>query len=98
MSSSKSHGLLNADNCFPDSYNMWCRHNGKHSTTTHKDVDWNAQIIWQMRMELAFQWEILQEEIPTLFKKLTENLSKELTWLKDDTILRKYLQLQTCIN
>ncbi|KAM0326265.1 hypothetical protein ACHAQA_006862 [Verticillium albo-atrum] len=71
-----------------NSYNTWCRHNGKHSTSTHENVDWNSQIIWKMRMELAFQWDILEEEVPTLFKKLMEDLSKELTWLKDDTILQ----------
>ncbi|KAM0272239.1 hypothetical protein ACHAQH_008760 [Verticillium albo-atrum] len=85
---SNSQEVLTADTDLLDSYNAWCRHNGKYSTPVHENIDWNSQIIWKMRMELAFQWEIVEEEVPAVFAKLTEDLSKELTWLKDDTIMQ----------
>lgn len=79
-----------ADTNFLDSYNAWCRRNGKHSTPTHGKVDWNSLIIWKMRVDLGYQWGIVEEEIPTVFEKLIENLSRELTWFKDDTIMGKH--------
>jgi hypothetical protein len=41
-------------------------------------------------MEVAFEWDILEEEIPALFEKLTEKVGNEFTRFKEDTILRKY--------
>jgi hypothetical protein len=86
-------GVSQNSNTFSvDSYNAWCRRNGKHSTSAHPNVDWNAQIIQKMRMEVAFEWDILEEEIPTLFGKLTKDVCTEFTWFKEDTVLRKYPQ------
>ena len=39
-------------------------------------------------MELEFQWDILEDEIPVIFKKLSDNISQEFTWLKEDSIMR----------
>lgn len=70
--------------------------NGKHSTPTYPDVDWNASLIWKMRMELDFQWDILEDEVAEIFGKLSDNLGLELTWLRDDTVMRKPFLLVQC--
>lgn len=81
---------------FSDSYKEWCMRNGKHSTPTYPDVDWNASLIWKMRMELDFQWDILEDEVAEIFGKLSDNLGLELTWLRDDTVMRKPFLLVQC--
>ncbi|KAG7284045.1 hypothetical protein NEMBOFW57_010405 [Staphylotrichum longicolle] len=50
-------------------YSAWCGNNGRHSTTK-RTADWNAKIIWKMRAELDFQWDIVEEEIGTVFGEL----------------------------
>ncbi|EOO01166.1 hypothetical protein UCRPA7_3322 [Phaeoacremonium minimum UCRPA7] len=48
-------------------YNSWCLNNGNHATPKREHVDWNAKVIWKMRTELEFQWDLVEEEISTLF-------------------------------
>ncbi|KAF2183055.1 hypothetical protein K469DRAFT_584335 [Zopfia rhizophila CBS 207.26] len=53
-------------------YNAWCRHNGNYYTEKRGDVNWNSEIIWKMRAELAYQWELVEDEIPEMFKSVEE--------------------------
>ncbi|KAK3291871.1 uncharacterized protein B0H64DRAFT_242135 [Chaetomium fimeti] len=57
-------------------YSAWCGNNGKYSTRL-LTADWNAQIIWKMRMELAYQWEIVIEEIDALFNTLLAAIEEQ---------------------
>ncbi|KFY95308.1 hypothetical protein V500_02839 [Pseudogymnoascus sp. VKM F-4518 (FW-2643)] len=63
-------------------YNAWCRHDGYYHTERRGDVNWNAELIWKMRMEMEYQWEILEEEIPTQFKKLLQSAKAPLLALQ----------------
>jgi hypothetical protein len=47
-------------------------------------VNWNADLIWKMRMEMAFQWETLEEDIPTLFKDLLQSAKAPLLALQSE--------------
>ena len=44
-----------------------------------------------MCIETALQWELLEDEIPTVFEKIAKDLRKALTEFKENAILRKYL-------
>ena len=33
-------------------------------------MNWNAELIWKMRTELAYQWDLLEDDIPTVFESL----------------------------
>ncbi|RDW87518.1 hypothetical protein BP5796_03212 [Coleophoma crateriformis] len=61
-------------------YNAWCRNNGDHRSEKRGSVNWNSELIWKMRSELAYQWDILEEEIPIVFIKLLESI--RLSFLK----------------
>ncbi|OBT96981.1 hypothetical protein VE01_05489 [Pseudogymnoascus verrucosus] len=65
-------------------YNAWCRHDGYHYTEKRGKVNWNAELIWKMRMEMAFQWETLEEDIPTLFKDLLQSAKAPLLALQSE--------------
>lgn len=56
-------------------YNAWCMNSGNHYTLKRGSVNWNADLIWKMRMELDFQWNLLEEEIPTVFKAILESIT-----------------------
>jgi hypothetical protein len=58
-------------------YNAWCRHNGHHYTNKRGDVDWNALIVWKLRSELEFQWDIVQDEVKDVFRDLQATVSKQ---------------------
>lgn len=36
-----------------------------------------------MRMELAYQWDLVEDEVPTLFESLLDTIKSELGYLKD---------------
>jgi hypothetical protein len=55
-------------------YNAWCLNNGDHETAKRGHVNWNSGLIWKMRMELAYQWGLLVDEIPTVFRTLLESI------------------------
>lgn len=57
-------------------YKAWCLNNGHHYTEKRGDVNWNKEIIWKMRTELALQWEMVEEEIPKMFKSVEEAVVK----------------------
>ncbi|KAJ9136605.1 Ras GTPase family protein [Pleurostoma richardsiae] len=67
-------------------YKAWCLNNGDHETAKRGRVDWNAKIIWKMRTELEFQWDIVEEEISSLFGDLLTKLKSLLNSVKE-TIL-----------
>ncbi|RYO92978.1 hypothetical protein DL762_001340 [Monosporascus cannonballus] len=56
---------------------------GDHATPSRSREDWNAKIIWKMRMELAYQWDLVEDEIPSLFESLLDTIKSELGYLKD---------------
>ncbi|KFZ06243.1 hypothetical protein V501_07587 [Pseudogymnoascus sp. VKM F-4519 (FW-2642)] len=60
------------------------RHDGYHYTEKRGKVNWNAELIWKMRMEMAFQWETLEEDIPTLFKDLLQSAKAPLLALQSE--------------
>lgn len=55
-------------------FNAWCVNDGHHKTFKRRQVDWNALIIWKMRMELETQWQIVEDEVSTIFKELEEDV------------------------
>ncbi|KAK2596612.1 hypothetical protein QQS21_006288 [Conoideocrella luteorostrata] len=57
-------------------YDAWCRNYGNHSTYKKEREDWNAQIIWKMRSELEFAWNIVEAEIPACFGSLQSSFLK----------------------
>lgn len=64
-------------------YNAFCLNNGHHETPKITRMDWNAKIIWKMRMELAFQWDLVEEEASDAFERLRETVITQLEDLKD---------------
>jgi hypothetical protein len=58
-------------------YDAWCRNNGHHSTAKRDRVDWNAKIVWKLRAELDFQWDIVGGEIDTVFGELLATVSEQ---------------------
>lgn len=55
-------------------YNAWCLNRGDHATVKRDHVNWNAELIWKMRSELAFQWGLVEDEIPIVFEKLLHSI------------------------
>lgn len=51
-------------------------------TTKRGSVNWNQELIWKMRSELEYQWDILDDEVPRVFEELLETLRSELGNLK----------------
>ncbi|RYP68754.1 hypothetical protein DL771_006484 [Monosporascus sp. 5C6A] len=68
---------------FNSQYYAWCLNRGDHETPSRSREDWNAKIIWKMRMELAYQWDLVEDEIPSLFESLLDTVKSELGYLKD---------------
>ncbi|RDL37034.1 Uncharacterized protein BP5553_04467 [Venustampulla echinocandica] len=65
-------------------YNAWCRKDGDHWTEKRGKVNWNADLIWKMRMEMAFQWETLEDDIPTLFETLFQSAKAPILELQSE--------------
>ena len=63
-------------------YKAWYVNDGHHCTPKRGRQDWNAKIIWKMRSELAFQWDIVEEEIPELFSALSADVEAALADMK----------------
>lgn len=76
--------MLCADLASVAQYNAWCRHDGSHYTEKRGEVNWNAELIWKMRMEMAFQWDILEESIPQLFQDLLQSARAPLLALQSE--------------
>ncbi|KFH46600.1 hypothetical protein ACRE_024930 [Hapsidospora chrysogenum ATCC 11550] len=65
-----------------EQYNAWCLHNGDHSTYNRKHVNWNASLIWKMRMETEFAWELVLDEVHTVFERLKSTVTASLENIK----------------
>ncbi|KAH8897592.1 hypothetical protein GQ53DRAFT_637825 [Thozetella sp. PMI_491] len=59
-------------------YRAFCQNNGHHETTKHPREDWNAKIVWKMRTELEYQWDIVEDEVPVLFGELQQAVQRHL--------------------
>jgi hypothetical protein len=55
-------------------YNAWCLNNGDHETGKRGHLNWNSELIWKMRTELAFSWGLVEDEIPIIFDKLLQSI------------------------
>jgi len=75
-------------------YNAWCLNNGDHQTMKRGHENWNAKIIWKMRMELEGQWDLVEEEVSDVFTQLLEAMKKRLDSLKSS--LRGESRLCVC--
>lgn len=64
-------------------YNAWCHRNGCHSTLNRPHQDWNADIIWKMRTELAWQWDILVDDVPDAFQHLLHKVDRLVASLQE---------------
>jgi hypothetical protein len=67
---------------FIGQYNAWCRSNGSHFTLKRGNVNWNQELLWKMRTELDFQWEVAEDELGRIFSELQETLASHLRMLK----------------
>lgn len=63
-------------------YDAWCRHNGAHSTRNRAYTDWNTKIVWKLRAELDFQWDIVEEEVGAVFNELRAAVAEQFDALK----------------
>jgi hypothetical protein len=75
-------------------YNAWCINNGHHSTPKRPREDWNAKIIWKMRSELDYQWDLVEDEISEVFSQLLATFKQLLKQLKQK-ILSKFSAFRT---
>jgi hypothetical protein len=67
--------LSNITNLFVTAqYNAWCLNRGDHATAKRGHLNWNSELIWKMRTELAFQWGLVEDEIPAIFEKLLQSI------------------------
>jgi len=69
-------------------YNAWCLNNGNHQTPKRGHEDWNRQIIWKMRSDLAFQWGLVEDEVTDVFSPLLVGVRTALLDLKQ-VVLRE---------
>lgn len=74
--------LSNTDISTLGQYNAWCLRNGNHYTEKRGAVDWNADLIWKMRLELDYAWDIVMDEVSDVFKTLRESVVAGLNSLK----------------
>ncbi|KAJ4256900.1 hypothetical protein NW762_008996 [Fusarium torreyae] len=63
-------------------YNAWCLNNGDHQTLKRGHENWNAKIIWKMRMELEGQWDLVEEEVSDVFSAMLDGAKSLLDTLK----------------
>ncbi|KAH7190559.1 hypothetical protein BKA60DRAFT_626321 [Fusarium oxysporum] len=63
-------------------YNAWCLNYGDHQTPKRGRENWNAKIIWKMRMELEGQWDIVEEEVTDVFSAVLHGAMSLLDSLK----------------
>ncbi|KAL8365133.1 hypothetical protein RB595_004106 [Gaeumannomyces hyphopodioides] len=64
-------------------YNAWCLNNGHHATRKMSRQDWNAQILWKMRMELDYAWGIVEDEANEVFDAFLKAATTQLGGLRD---------------
>jgi hypothetical protein len=59
---------------YVDQYDAWCRNDGNHYTGKLGHVNWNAELIWKMKAEQAFNWDVLEDQIPEIFEALSSDI------------------------
>lgn len=64
------------------SYKAWCRNNGEHETGTRGYVNWNAEMIERMRIDLKTKWELLEEKVTTIIEGLLQEAKDQLRSLR----------------
>lgn len=64
-------------------YKAFCSRNGHHETAKRPREDWNAKILWKMRMELAYQWDLVRDEVSDVFTRLQEIAATQMKGLQD---------------
>ncbi|KAK4152198.1 hypothetical protein C8A00DRAFT_35109 [Chaetomidium leptoderma] len=62
-------------------YAAFCRNNGEHSTRKLNE-NWNAKIVWKLRAELNYEWDIVEEEIDAVFDELRAALAGQFDTLR----------------
>ncbi|KAF4472847.1 hypothetical protein FALBO_253 [Fusarium albosuccineum] len=78
-------------------YNAWCRNNGNHQTMRRGQENWNAKIIWKMRMELEGQWDLVEEEVSDDFLAMLRGAKSLLeTW--NATLPRQYAVYRSAVD
>jgi hypothetical protein len=63
-------------------YNAWCINDGVHQTPRRRFVNWNAELVWKMRSELEYQWDLVEDEIPIVFRGLVQATKAPLEFLE----------------
>jgi hypothetical protein len=63
-------------------YDAWCKHSGNHATGRRGHVDWNAELIWKMRAELEYQWDLVEDEVPTVCSDFSSKTTSALENLR----------------
>ncbi|KAG8670948.1 hypothetical protein FPOAC1_004183 [Fusarium poae] len=56
-------------------YNAWCLRNGDHQTSKRGHENWNAKILWKMRMELEGQWDLVEDEVSEAFEAISDRVN-----------------------
>lgn len=74
--------LSNANHGRSAQYSAWCANNGNYRTDK-RNADWNAEIIWKMRLELAFAWDLVTDEVEAVFSTLLAAIEAQFDALKD---------------
>ncbi|KAH6682229.1 hypothetical protein F5X68DRAFT_192586 [Plectosphaerella plurivora] len=69
-----------------NSYRAWCRRNGSHQTPSRGQVNWNSDLAWKMRSELAFAWDLVFEEVASIYGRAAQSMSKHLARFQEETI------------
>ncbi|TLD06663.1 uncharacterized protein PgNI_08716 [Pyricularia grisea] len=64
-------------------YSAFCLNNGHHETPKRPRQDWNAKILWKMRSELAYQWELVEEEAGNVFDVFLDLAKDQLEEIRD---------------
>ncbi len=63
-------------------YNAWCLNDGIHQTPKRSFVNWNAELVWRMRSELEYQWDLVEDDIPIIFGDLIQATKAPLEFLE----------------
>ncbi|KFY43961.1 hypothetical protein V494_01724 [Pseudogymnoascus sp. VKM F-4513 (FW-928)] len=70
---------------FLGQFRAWCRNDGNHKTKLRAKTNWNAELIWKMRSEMALQWDMFQDhETPKIFAGLLQSINAPLLKLQTE--------------
>lgn len=63
------------------SYKAFVRNDGTHTTAAVGHRRWNNEMLWKMREELQFSWNLVEEEILAEFQELKERIKAQINEL-----------------